>query len=202
MIISEHILEVERNYAGVKSMAVYHQGLPYHLNCNGMETLVYSAMEAINSILPAEPTIFDKSTLRKQRSSTEESFTTTMLGYVPDLEMKMNIVGQLLQPLMKEIYVENEETTKQVTLNKISLSCYPNPSNSSVNIKIYLQNKSQVYIYICDMTDRKIEHILSGELNEGIHKFDWSCKSCQSGVYFVILNTGKQQIVKRITISK
>ena len=62
---------------------------------------------------------------------------------------------------------------------------FPNPFNSSTNLKILLNNKGSISLTIFNLKGETIENISIENLNEGINFFKWKPNGIPSGVYFI-----------------
>ncbi|MCF7885742.1 MAG: discoidin domain-containing protein [Candidatus Marinimicrobia bacterium] len=70
------------------------------------------------------------------------------------------------------------------------LQTYPNPFNSSTQIKFSIPNYGRVNVTIFDAQGRKIKSLLKGKLRKGVHSLVWNGKneegnSLSSGIYFI-----------------
>ncbi len=74
----------------------------------------------------------------------------------------------------------------------------PNPFNAQCDISLNLDNSGLVTLSIVDMIGYTVATIHNGVLTSGNHKFTWMPESISRGVYFVRLNAGTQQIIKKI----
>ena len=79
---------------------------------------------------------------------------------------------------------------------------YPNPFNSSTNIKIDIPQANEVALFVYDINGRIVETIHSGKLNAGSHIFSWNASNVSSGLYFISLKTGKFNKVIKCTLLK
>ncbi len=70
-------------------------------------------------------------------------------------------------------------------------NAYPNPFNSDVTIEFVLLSDQEITLDIFDLTGRRVETVLSGRMNKGVHIRDWRPESQASGIYFVRLSGEK-----------
>ncbi|GAB1370158.1 hypothetical protein MASR1M45_02160 [Candidatus Kapaibacterium sp.] len=61
---------------------------------------------------------------------------------------------------------------------------FPNPTNSTANIRFDLLNSATINIQIYDINSRLIAHIFDGFLESGNHNFEWNTAQAPSGSYF------------------
>jgi hypothetical protein len=80
---------------------------------------------------------------------------------------------------------------------------YPNPFNGTARITFNIFEPGLVRIAVCDQTGQEV-----GELyrqlteNIGIHEVIWNPGGLSSGIYYVVMNYGKQMQVRRIAYVK
>jgi photosystem II stability/assembly factor-like uncharacterized protein len=84
---------------------------------------------------------------------------------------------------------------------------YPNPFNPSTTIEFSVPKTEQVKIKIYNTTGQIIKEIANKEFNLGTHTVSWNGTNnhgnkVASGVYLYSLETGKQRITKKLTLSK
>ncbi len=79
----------------------------------------------------------------------------------------------------------------------------PNPFNTSVSFDIELPEHAVVDLYIYDILGRLVDiPIYRTEIPAGRFTENWSCENCPSGVYFVRINAGDFQSVRKMTLLK
>ncbi|GAB1371150.1 hypothetical protein MASR1M45_12120 [Candidatus Kapaibacterium sp.] len=61
---------------------------------------------------------------------------------------------------------------------------FPNPTNSTANIRFNMLNSATINIQIYDINSRLIAHIFDGFLESGNHNFEWNTAKSPSGSYF------------------
>jgi uncharacterized protein (DUF362 family) len=66
---------------------------------------------------------------------------------------------------------------------------YPNPFNPSTMIVFYLPRNEFVTVKVYDITGRKIETLIEGEVPAGEHRLQWSANGLASGVYLCRMET-------------
>ncbi|MFC2150623.1 T9SS type A sorting domain-containing protein [Calditrichota bacterium] len=82
----------------------------------------------------------------------------------------------------------------------LSLSAYPNPFNSSIDLTFTLKTSSQATLTIFDTNGRLLETLFAGKLSAGHHRQSW--RADRSGVYFVRLESGGDQAFRKIVVLK
>lgn len=104
--------------------------------------------------------------------------------------------------LFKTIEIEagsRESTNARVTkLDAIYTSVYPNPSQGNVEVIVNAQTKNQLTVRLLDMSRYElIKEELSGKLD---YFFRWNLSEVPSGVYFLVVQSGKNVQQKRILL--
>jgi hypothetical protein len=67
---------------------------------------------------------------------------------------------------------------------------YPNPFNSSTNIKFAVKSKSLVEIKIFDILGKEIEKLVDKEFEPGIYTISWNANNLPSGLYLCRMKAG------------
>jgi len=94
--------------------------------------------------------------------------------------------------------VENDDEL----IKSFSLSCYPNPFNAAVNIKVNIDRPSDIKLYVYNLLGQKVASIYSGKLQTGEKTFYFNAEDFSSGVYFVTMITDKNSISQKILLMK
>ena len=94
----------------------------------------------------------------------------------------------------------NEETalTGEFVLNQN----YPNPFNPITTLRYKIPEKQTVSLSIFDLSGRLVETIFDDQLEPGTFKILWNASAHSSGVYFAILENGKNRIVPKLILLK
>ncbi len=84
---------------------------------------------------------------------------------------------------------------------------YPNPFNPETKINFGIPESQHVKIAVYDILGRKISELLNSTLPAGSYDVTWngtsdSGQKVSSGVYFYVLVTGKQQLVRKMILNK
>ena len=86
--------------------------------------------------------------------------------------------------------------------NYITLTSYPNPFNSTTEIKYYLPTNQNITLEIYDLFGRKVETLYNGKQTAGYHKVNWNAKDYPSGIYFCKLTSAGKSVIKKMTLLK
>ncbi|MCF7810990.1 T9SS type A sorting domain-containing protein, partial [bacterium] len=81
-----------------------------------------------------------------------------------------------------------------------SLSFYPNPFNSSININFALPFCSFTAISITDLSGRNVATLLNERIPTGTHHGNWDAVNYPAGVYFVKMNCNGKSMLKKIVL--
>jgi len=68
---------------------------------------------------------------------------------------------------------------------------FPNPFTNYITISFELKSDSYINLSIFDMAGKKIQTLISGNLQPGIHKTDWDASRLENGIYFCSLKTSE-----------
>jgi hypothetical protein len=91
----------------------------------------------------------------------------------------------------------------QATSPKLELyQNYPNPFNLQTTISFHLAEAGTVRLTIMDLYGKEVKVLLNKNLSAGSYKHDFKAGELSSGIYFIRLNSGSQQMVKTMIINK
>lgn len=79
---------------------------------------------------------------------------------------------------------------------------YPNPFNPSTNIQFSLPESRVVNVSIYNVIGEKVDEIVNEKYASGVHKIQWNASNQPSGVYFIRLNAGNFNSVKKAILLK
>ena len=86
--------------------------------------------------------------------------------------------------------------------NYVLLNNYPNPFNPKTTINIKLDSYSKISLEIFDIQGHLIDKIFMGNLEKGLHQFDWDATKFSSGIYFIIMRYGSFLNTKKVLLLK
>jgi hypothetical protein len=72
----------------------------------------------------------------------------------------------------------------------LSLRCYPNPFNATVNIDYVLIREGLVTLSIYNLRGQRVEILTNGIKTVGQHRITWNSSDYPSGIYFARLDAG------------
>lgn len=82
------------------------------------------------------------------------------------------------------------------------LSSYPNPFNSTANIRYYLPKRTKVKIEIYNLIGNKIKELFNGESEEGYHNLLWNADNVASGTYICRMTTPETAKITKLVLIK
>jgi hypothetical protein len=90
-----------------------------------------------------------------------------------------------------------EEISGDIT----NLSVYPNPAGNMFTVEFSLPDNSEAIIHLRDITGREIftERLL---VNQEVEKFTMDSGSLEDGIYFITVQSGSQQLMRKLVITK
>jgi hypothetical protein len=82
------------------------------------------------------------------------------------------------------------------------VASYPNPFNVTTEVSYYLPEAGVARFEVFDIGGRKVATLVEGWQTAGEHSVQWSAEKFTSGVYFVRLSTGRESVVRKLTLLK
>ncbi|HAC16483.1 MAG TPA: hypothetical protein DCE78_11150, partial [Bacteroidetes bacterium] len=79
---------------------------------------------------------------------------------------------------------------------------YPNPTNSTANIRFELLIPTSISIQIYDINSRMIATIYEGFLESGYHNYEWNTTKASSGTYFARITVNSTISSIQIIVNK
>ncbi|OGU42490.1 MAG: hypothetical protein A2X61_02735 [Ignavibacteria bacterium GWB2_35_12] len=84
-----------------------------------------------------------------------------------------------------------------------NLSCYPNPFNDKIIIKVIVEKTQKAEIEIQNLLGQKLKTIITDFLTSGINEFTWdgtdeTGNTVSNGIYFCILSTNQNKLIYKI----
>ncbi|MBL0060242.1 MAG: T9SS type A sorting domain-containing protein [bacterium] len=84
----------------------------------------------------------------------------------------------------------------------ISVTAFPNPFNSSLELSVELPAAAEISLTIFDVTGREVEQLFSGTLATGEHRLMWNAAGVPTGVYFVAIESGGVFVTQKVLLLK
>jgi hypothetical protein len=82
------------------------------------------------------------------------------------------------------------------------MSCFPNPSNSNINIQYELPIETQVELALYDINGRHVQTVLNEYQTAGNYKIAWNGNSLSSGTYFCRMKIGNYTESQKMLLLK
>jgi len=131
--------------------------------------------------------------------------------YIIDQNMVVNAIQNESLSINSANYIFNDLLSNlSVTFNKKEqipknfnlINVYPNPFNPVLNINFGMPWAGVTQVNILDITGSHIETLHSGFLQSGSHDMSWNAESMPSGVYFISLNSGDNNLTEKVVLLK
>jgi len=79
---------------------------------------------------------------------------------------------------------------------------YPNPFNSQTTIRYFLPSDGNVKLTVFDMLGKEVAVLIDGYQETGEYQVTWNASQFSSGNYFYCLESGRNVIIKMMTLMK
>ena len=79
---------------------------------------------------------------------------------------------------------------------------FPNPFNISTQIEVGIPARSEILLQVYDIKGRHVEILFAGEVQEGIHRYDWRAGMLATGICLIELKVGKDHYRRRCLLLK
>ncbi|HNU34207.1 MAG TPA: M43 family zinc metalloprotease, partial [Bacteroidia bacterium] len=103
------------------------------------------------------------------------------------------------------VYIDDINLTGTVGLNEISIapdavSVYPNPAENIATVKLILEQKTNVQVSLIDVLGKVVYSRTDNDLEPNEYIFEIPLTGLTAGVYFIKLNSEKQQLSEKLVI--
>lgn len=88
----------------------------------------------------------------------------------------------------------------EIRNQQLSLHVYPNPVQDQFIIRYELNSKSPVQLIINDLAGKEVMAVLNENQTAGMHQQSVNVSGLQAGIYFVILRSGNDMSVQKLSI--
>ncbi|MBH49834.1 MAG: hypothetical protein CMG69_03675, partial [Candidatus Marinimicrobia bacterium] len=133
-------------------------------------------------------------------ASTDHIFDSTDFTYT---FLPNDIVGGADEPLEWVFNDTNLGIDTELLPNDISLyPIYPNPFNAIASVRFTVEVDRNLVLKVYDVEGRLVKILLNEHLKKGNHSVQWNADGFSSGVYFVLLEGGRQRIVQKMMLIK
>jgi len=79
---------------------------------------------------------------------------------------------------------------------------YPNPFNGLTTVKFGVPTNTTVDVTVWDMSGRRIATLAQGRVIAGWHTATWNANALPTGLYFIRITAGSEQIMKKAVLIK
>ncbi len=81
-----------------------------------------------------------------------------------------------------------------------AVSCYPNPFNAEVSIRVELTRPEKLSVAVFDLRGRNVAQLWQGDLGSGVHRWVWSGAETSSGMYLVRVSGDGWREVRKVVM--
>lgn len=138
-------------------------------------------------------------------STTERSFDVTVDG--SDL-IEYTVAAEYLQgeavsaPLLVDPNVVGVEEQGELPLAWEIGAAWPNPFNPSVSVPVTLAESGRVHVTVYDVLGRRVAAFATPERGAGRHTVSWNGAAQASGVYFLRIQAGPENAVRKVVLMR
>ena len=79
---------------------------------------------------------------------------------------------------------------------------YPNPANDEIHLAMHLKKDATVKAVIYDLQGKAVAELFDGRMPGGLKDLTFSISGIHEGLYFVIVSTDNQKLVKKVMITR
>jgi hypothetical protein len=163
---------------------------------NGNNTLTYSATLSNGNPLPAWLS-FDPATRTFEGTPTETINISVKVIAVDTANVSVSCTFAI------DVVVTGiEETKEQIPESMELYQNYPNPFNPTTSIEFAIPRSEYVSLRIYDTLGKEVVEVFSGNLNAGIHSFNFDAQNISSGIYIYVLRTNTFCDQKKMVVLK
>lgn len=84
----------------------------------------------------------------------------------------------------------------------LSVEAYPNPSNGAVNVRFVLEQSARVRITVYDVAGRELTSLANGVFTAGQNEVGWLTDGWGAGMYFVVLESDGQRVIRPLGVTR
>jgi len=130
-------------------------------------------------------------------------WTTNPLGIVESKGTKIAAIPSLFKAQLA-FRLKNLSTDNLLPrIESPDFQINPNPATHQFQVKIKLNESTKIGLTLCDMNGKLIKNLRSNEMLEaGTNSLYFNTQGLTSGIYFVQLNYGSQQLSSKLILKK
>ena len=80
------------------------------------------------------------------------------------------------------------------------LECFPNPAKNNITITFSLKDSAIVRLSLCNMMGQSVKELMNGKASEGTHRLNFDVSNLAKDNYLLILDSGTDQITRKIVL--
>ena len=130
------------------------------------------------------------------------SFWDSDQGIESELTLESIESGQDLKYLKDSFIVLSVSVDRTIPIEFYMSPAYPNPFNSTTTIEYALSYASDVTLNLNNLSGQRVETLVNGRLQAGVHRTMLDAGGLASGLYFVKLEGSGQSITQKIMLLK
>ncbi|MBD3167713.1 S8 family serine peptidase [bacterium] len=100
------------------------------------------------------------------------------------------------------VYSENSAAERSMPGEFAIGNAYPNPFNPKVTVSVQLAHDAPVKVQVYDLLGRLTATVATGRYQAGAHQFSWHAGDRAAGVYFLRIEAGPLQDMRKIVLLK
>jgi hypothetical protein len=109
-------------------------------------------------------------------------------------------IGHLLTVRMGQTTGVNP--TPPALVNKLGLSCHPNPFNAVTQLQFTVPANGRARIAVYDLIGRHVTDLADDYVSVGEHSLSWNASALSSGVYFIRLEAADMAATQKVALLK
>ena len=110
-----------------------------------------------------------------------------------DLSKEVSLLG-----VVSNLNLKNESFPNVISITKL----WPNPFNATISIEYLVNVKKRVRIQIFNNKGNLVKTLTDKTMRNGIHNVRWEPLSESSGIYYVVISSDGNKIVKKMIYLK
>ncbi|MEA3478062.1 MAG: T9SS type A sorting domain-containing protein [Bacteroidota bacterium] len=105
------------------------------------------------------------------------------------------------EKLFTEFFTDDATSLPEQVMD-VSMMIYPNPANNMANLVFTLENQGEVSLKVYNMLGEEVLREESRIMSAGEQLIQVNTNKLMNGMYFLQLQIGNQQIIKKLTVSR
>jgi len=105
---------------------------------------------------------------------------------------------ELMSRIVDFFFFGTGEEENSDVKNKFDIAVYPNPFKKQINICLNLKEQSNINLEVYNLAGKKVAKIYNSNLAAGNHQLSFSDNNLPDGIYLIRLQTGNENIIRKI----